>query len=270
MRGAALLAFGAALLAGAAAAAAPPARVVSTNLCTDQLAMLIAAPGQLVSVTNVARDPVSSAMAEEAAAYPTNLATAEEVFLLRPDLVLAGEYLRPDTLTTLRRMGLRVELFPIDATFEGLRANIARMGALLGREARAAELIAEFDATLPPPATGPRPTAALFYANAYTSGAGTLADEILARAGLENLAARAGVSGLAPLPLELLALQAPDLLVLGQDYGTPALAQQVLRHPAARAVSGDRARIADNLWVCGLPQTAEAVAALRAWVEARP
>jgi iron complex transport system substrate-binding protein len=32
----------------AAPAAAAPARVVSMNLCTDQLAMLLAAPGQLV------------------------------------------------------------------------------------------------------------------------------------------------------------------------------------------------------------------------------
>jgi iron complex transport system substrate-binding protein len=44
--------------AGAAAADAP-ARVVSVNLCTDQLAMLIAAPGQLQSVSWLAADPSS-------------------------------------------------------------------------------------------------------------------------------------------------------------------------------------------------------------------
>ncbi|MGA0716208.1 MAG: ABC transporter substrate-binding protein, partial [Gemmobacter sp.] len=36
---------------GGPAAAAPPGRVVSINLCTDQLAMMLAAPGQLVSVS---------------------------------------------------------------------------------------------------------------------------------------------------------------------------------------------------------------------------
>lgn len=72
-------------LAGALPAAAqPPARVVSMNLCTDQLAMLIAAPGQLVSVSHVARDPVSSALAEQAQAYPVNHGSAEEIFLLAP------------------------------------------------------------------------------------------------------------------------------------------------------------------------------------------
>lgn len=269
MRGVALGILGAALLLVPLAAAEPPRRVVSANLCTDQLAMLIAGPGQLVSVSHLARDPVSSAMAAEAEGFAVNHGTAEEIFLLAPDLVLAGEYLRPDTRLTLERLGLRVETFRVDASFDDVRANILRMGVLLGRGARAAELVAGLDAALAPPPPGPRPTAALFYANAYTSGAGTLAHEILTRAGLDNLAARQGVSGLARLPLEILALEAPDLLVIGQDYATPALAQQVLRHPAARALAGERATLADNLWVCGLPQTAKAVTALRAWAEER-
>lgn len=268
---------GVATLLGAAAfalgAAAAPARVVSTNLCTDQLAMLIAAPGQLVSVSAVARDPVSSAMAREAAAYPANHGAAEEIFLLAPDLVLGGEFMRPDTRATLERLGLKVETLPIETSFAQSRANILRVGALLGREDRAAALAAEMDAGLEAgretPAPGARPTAALLYSGGYTSGAGTLADEILKRAGLDNLAARDGVQGLARLPLERLVMEAPDLLVLGQNYGKPALAQEILRHPAVRALGADRAAIADTLWVCGLPQSGEAVSRLRAWVEAR-
>ena len=59
-------------------------------------------------------------------------------------------------------------------------------------------------------------------------------------------------------------VEAPDLVVAGQDYASPALAQDVLRHPAARALGGGRAAVADNLWVCGTPLAARAVAALRA------
>jgi iron complex transport system substrate-binding protein len=261
------LALAGALAAGPAAPEAP-ARVVSINLCTDQLAMLIAAPGQLVSVSHVARDPVASAMAAEAAAYPVNRATAEEVFLLRPDLVLAGDWDRPATRAALDRLGLRVERFAVETGFDDLRANVARMGALLGRPERAAELLAALDAALDaPPPPGPRPVAALLYANAYTSGAGTLADATLAAAGLANLAAERGLTGLARLPLETLALAAPDLLVLGQDYPTPARAQETLRHPAARALAARRVAVPDSLWTCGTPLVARAVAALRA---ARP
>jgi iron complex transport system substrate-binding protein len=71
---------------------AAPQRVMSLNVCTDQLAMQLAAPGQLVSVSFLASDPDMSAMAEEAKQYPKNRGMAEEVFLRHPDLVVTGTY----------------------------------------------------------------------------------------------------------------------------------------------------------------------------------
>jgi iron complex transport system substrate-binding protein len=259
-----LAALAAALLSPPAARAEPAARVVSVNLCTDQLALLIADPDQIVSLSHVARDPVSSAMADEAAAYPANRGAAEEIHLLAPDLVLAGTFDDPVTIDALRRLGHRVETFPLETGFADIRAHVTRMGALLGHPERAARLIAEMDAILevPPPA-GPRPRAALFYANAYSSGEGTLAHEILEAAGFANIAAERGLTGLGRLSLEELVMADPDLVIMGQDYATPARAQEVLRHPAARALGGGRAVVADNLWVCGTPLAARAVEALR-------
>lgn len=248
------------------AVAEAPRRVVSMNLCTDQLAMLLAAPGQLAAVSPVARDPVSSAMWREAAAVPVHAGSAEAILGLAPDLVVAGEWEPPATIAMLRRLGVRVERFPVEASFGDIEANLLRMGALLGREDVARRVVAEMRAGLAGAPDGPGPRAALYYANGYTSGSGTLADAILAAAGLENVAAERGVAGLASLPLEVLVMEAPDLLVLGQDYPSPALAQGILRHPALGAIEAGRAAVADNLWVCGLPSAVEAVAALRAAV----
>jgi iron complex transport system substrate-binding protein len=250
-----------------------PERVVSINGCTDQLLLLLAAPGQIASLSHVARDPLSSPLWREAAAHPSNRAQAEEVFLLAPDLVLAGEWDDPATLALLARLGLRVERFAIETSFADIRANLRRMGALLGAGARAEALVAEMDATLeaaaaPPSPAGEHPLAALHYANSYTSGAGSLAHAVLEAAGFANLAAERGIAGMARLPLETLVLAAPDLIVTGQDYPAPALAQEVLRHPAARALEdAGRAVVADALWTCGTPLTADAVVRLRA---ARP
>ena len=47
-------------LALAAPAGAEPRRVASLNLCTDELLLLIAAPGQIVSVTHLARQKADS------------------------------------------------------------------------------------------------------------------------------------------------------------------------------------------------------------------
>ena len=62
----------AAALAAAPAHADAPRRVVSMNLCTDQLAMLVAGEGQLLSVSPLSADPRGSAMADVAAGYPLN------------------------------------------------------------------------------------------------------------------------------------------------------------------------------------------------------
>lgn len=255
------------VLAAAPLRAAPAARVVSMNLCTDQLAMLLARPGQLVAVSDIAADPVSSAMAAEARAYPTHHNSAEEIYLLAPDLVLAGDYSPAETVSMLRRLGIRVESFPIGESFGDIRTAVRRMGDLLGTPERAERLITEMDVELAEPLPAERPRAAIFYANGYTSGTGTLADAVLEAAGYSNIAAEDGRQGLSRFPLELLALSHPDLLITGQDYGSPARAQEILSHPALAHLPRDRAQVSDKLWVCATPRAAEAVRLLRA---ARP
>lgn len=237
------------------------------NLCTDQLAMLLARPGQLVAVSPIARDTIASAMWREAEAVPVHAGSAEAILGLAPDLVLAGAWDPPATLAMLRRLGIRVETFPVERSFDDVEANVRRMGALLGSSEAAGRMVAHMRARLDGLARGSapegaRPRAALYYANGYTSGSDTLADAILSAAGLANVAAERGLAGLASLPLEALVMERPDLLVLGQDYASPALAQGILRHPAIGALDAGRATVADSLWVCGTPRAVDAVAAL--------
>ena len=123
-----------ALAAGLAAPAGaePPKRVVSMNLCTDQLAMALAAPGQLISVSYIARDPRASAMVEEAMRYPVNRGRAEEVYLLHPDLVLAGSFGGP-AVAMLHRLGVPVVEVAPPTSLDEARKAIAQVGAALGR-----------------------------------------------------------------------------------------------------------------------------------------
>ena len=100
--------FASAMLGWANVAPAQPQRVVSMNLCTDQLAMMLAAPSQLLSVSFLASDPQASVMAEDAKSYEANYGRAEEIYLLDPDLVLAGSYTNPATDDILRRLNVPV------------------------------------------------------------------------------------------------------------------------------------------------------------------
>ena len=268
--GAFLSVLGAALAAPvfSAHAGEAPRRVVSINVCTDQLAMLLAAEGQLYSVSNLADDLDSSAMVDEARRYRINHGLAEEVFLMKPDLVLAGTYTTRATVDLLRRLGFRVEQFEPTNSLEDVRGDITRIGALLGREKEAADMLRRFDAEVTAltarPATGK--TALSYSSNSYTTGAGTLTDSVIEAAGLRNMATEKGIVGGARVPLEMLVAGRPDLIVTGvTSYDRPALAQENFVHPAFRALAETSTvvTVPDGYWVCGTPFTVEAVRILR-------
>ncbi len=244
-------------------AAEAPRRVVSMNVCTDQLAMLIAGEGQLYSVSYLAGDRNTSVLADQAAGYVVNHGLAEEVFLMQPDLIIAGTFTTRTTVELLRRLGFRVEEFAPQNSIEEIREQITRMGALLGRQEKAAELVKLIDTDLAnlraQPPSGK--TVATYYANSYTSGTGTLVDALIGISGLQNVASRLGLTGTSKLPLELLVLAGPDLIVTSDgDYPAPALAEEGYVHPAFKAVAaGSKAvNIPSKYTICGAPFTLEA------------
>lgn len=253
----------AALIAAAAPAGAAPQRVVSMNLCTDQIAMLLAAPGQLISVSDLARDPRMSPMADEARDYPINYGRAEEIYLLRPDLVIAGQYASGPTVAMLRRLGLRVEVLPPAESIGAIRDQIALMGGFLGREDAAADLLARFDAGLAATRDDrDRGRAALYYANGFTSGRDTLAGTILHAAGYRNIAEDYGITDTRGLPLELLVMARPDRLITGAKWPGQSRGEAILDHPALTDIAPEAAEVTDRDWVCGTPFILRAIEAL--------
>ncbi len=245
-----------------------PQRVVSMNLCTDQLAILVARQGQLYSVSHLAKKPNASVLADEAHQYVTNHGLAEEIFAMQPDLIIAGSYSTHATVFLLKRLGFRVEVFEPAASFEGIRKNIRRMGKVLGRVDQARRLVASFDAAIDVASQKGQyqKLGALYYRNSYTSGGGTLAADIVEHSGLRNLGSELGLKGTMKLPLEVLVMSKPDLIIdRDTPEKTPALASEILTHPALQAISerAEHAAVADRYWICGAPFTAEAVKRLR-------
>ena len=264
--------FGLAVFAMASADCAraePPARVVSMNLCTDQLALLLAAPGQLISVSDWSARERASMMTAEARKLPLNGGLAEEVFTFAPDLVLAGGFTNRASVDMLRRLGLRVEVLPPARSLSEVRALIARIGALLGREAEAAALLKTFDASLAAARADAAPlpplSSAYYYPNSYTTGAGTLADDIMRAAGLDNAAAALGLRGAVKIPLERLVMQRPFLIetryISGGEHGR---SYETLTHPALRSLRAQRqGAVVEERWqICGTPFVLQAIDAL--------
>jgi iron complex transport system substrate-binding protein len=119
MRGCRLLTILIIAAAGASAAAAaprPPARIVSLNLCADQYLLALADPAQIVALTRFARDPNMSAAANAARTIPVTRGSAEDVLMLRPDLVIASPFRRQTVAAVLAgRNVATLDLPPADS-----------------------------------------------------------------------------------------------------------------------------------------------------------
>ncbi len=246
------------LLPCAVAAADPPRRVVSFNICADQLVVALADPAQVVGLSPYATDPTLSAVAEAARAYRTVQWHAESVVPLDPDLVLVGPRDRSVTQRMLGALGFRVVSVDFVSTLAAARAQIRDVAALLGQPARGEALLARLDAARARLAAAPRPVAAtalLVGHDGYSEGPASLAAGLIAEAGLRPPAgAPAGIGGF--VALETLVMMRPDLLVMHSAIEVPRDQGSVyLTHPALRALYPPERRLIlpGRFTLCGGP-----------------
>jgi iron complex transport system substrate-binding protein len=229
-------------------------RVVSLNLCSDQMLVLLA-PEQVVALSPLARDPALSFVAARAATFPVVRGSAEAVLRLQPDLVLAGDYGAQTTVALLEQDGVPVWRLGLLQDFAAIRAQTTRLAARLGVPERGAALVAAMDAVLRsvrPPEH--RITAVAWEPRGYTAGPGSLMDAVLRAAGLTNAADGR------PLGLEAMLRHAPDLLVVPVAPEYASLATDMLDSAAVAAIP--RRALPPSLTICAGPFTAQAVAML--------
>jgi iron complex transport system substrate-binding protein len=262
-----LLAALLAILSAPASAQEKPQRIVSLNLCTDQLLLDLVGRERIASVSFLAADPEFSAVAEKARGVPANRGLAEEIVALKPDLVLAHKYAGRQAVAMLLRLGVRVVEIDLPQDLAAVMAQIAVVAEAVQEQERGRAMIAAIEQRLAalPPAAEPRLTAAIYEPSGFAFGANSLADAILRAAGYDNLAARLGVGGYARLGMENLLANPPDILVVDDTAADRrSMAQEFLYHPALRQRFAGERRVAvpRRLWICGGPSVAEAAALL--------
>ena len=242
---------------------AEPQKIVSLNLCTDQLLMLLADPNQIASLSKIVDDPHVSLLAEKSVEFQKNRGDAEEIFIDNPEIVLAGVYTEKATVQILQSLGVRVEIFPIEQNFDDIVENIKKMGLLVGHLDRAERMIDDFNIRLEELRSGitERPRAAIYSANGYTTGTDTMAGQILKTAGFRNITEEVGMSFGGTLPLETLVMLQPDLVITGKEYPGHSRSEEILKHPALRPFKAITQT--DAKWVCGTPAVLDAVAELQ-------
>jgi iron complex transport system substrate-binding protein len=270
-----LLPFGLLLMTEAADAQTRPQRIVSMNLCTDELLMRLVDPSRIASITYLSQQPVNAplGLGHITSRLKINHGLAEEVLMQKPDLVLAGSFSATAATAMLRRLGLTIVTFEPENTFDDMRANIRKMGAAVGEPERAEEVIAEFDtrlaalqAQIPP---GELPIFADIGVNNYVAGSDTMYAYVVRAGGYRTLGEALGFSGYRNVSLEQLLSIKPALISTSTPWtNPPSISTMALRHPALLDLVSHTPQITipERYTTCGAPSVLGAVELL---VEAR-
>jgi iron complex transport system substrate-binding protein len=260
---AAALAWMAGMAASAHAADVP--RVASINLCTDQLLMTLADPGQILGLSPYSRDTARSWAAAEAKKFPRLSGEAEDVLALKPDIVAAGRYTKRATRELLKQQGLRVVEFDIAKSIDDVKSQMRRMGDLVGHPDRAEVQIARLDAAIAraKQAVARKPYRVLALSRrGWVSGDDSVTSALLSITGLSNAATALGVKHGGFAKLETIVALKPDFILvssssdIAEDEG-----RALLLHPALEKLYPPSRRIVipEDLTVCGGPMLPDAL-----------
>lgn len=264
MRRAGLM-LGLALLLAAPSPAAAEPRIASMNVCTDQMLISLADPDQIAGLSRYARDDWQSFAAGEARKFPVLSGGAEDILMLKPDVVVASLFDKRSTRELLRRHGVRLAEFEVPHTMDAVKAQIRDMGAIAGHIDRAAAEIARLDAAVQHArkAIGNDKARVLpLSRRGWVSGRDSLIGALLIEAGLRNAADELGLTVGGLVSLEAIIALMPDLLLVSEegdraeDEGRAFLLHPALEHfypPEKRMV------IPERLTVCGGVMLAEAL-----------
>ncbi len=240
-------------------------RIASINLCTDQLLMALADPKQILGLSPFSRDPSQSWDAVKAAQFRRLSGEAEDVLILKPNIVVAGDYTKRTTRELLKDKGLRVEEFTYPRSLDEVKGQMRRMGDIVGHPDRASDEVAKLDAAI----ADARKAAAqknyrvlVLSRRGWVTGGDSLANSLLNAAGLKNAAGDFGFEFGGFASLETIISLKPDLLLVS-DNGDVAEdeGQAFLLHPALEKFYPASKRIAlpERMTVCGGPMLAEAL-----------
>jgi iron complex transport system substrate-binding protein len=230
-----------------------PERIVSLNLCTDQLLVALADRGQIAGLTRNARDADMSWVADRVAGLPILGSAAEQVIAIQPDLVLGMPASRSATLGTLQDQQYRTLDLEASQNVEDIYRSIRLTAQAVGQRARGDAMVSRMEQDLANiAAVGAGRVAAYYQRRGYLSGSGTLIDDMMRRLGLVNLAATLAGGPLAQLSLEEMVAAQPDFIIMETatknvtDQGSEMLHHEALRHIP-------RLYVPEAMTVCGNP-----------------
>jgi len=206
-----------------------PKRIVSCTFFADEIILVLVDPARVQAVTFMADQENYCSFVDAAKRVPhrvRSVSNLEHIISLRPDLVIVDPYNTPEAVMLLS--SLKIPVFKIDypKSVADVERNILTLGKILGKEAKAGQLVNEIRAVK----TGVKKQKAkprvLYLLGNTVPTTETLLHDIIQLAGGVNVTAEWGRSKFVQISLEKLLELEPDVIFT-------AYRSELLKHPAA-------------------------------------
>jgi len=198
-----------------------PQRIVSLAPSNTEILYALGLEDKLVGVTEYCNYPEAAKAKPKIGGFAT--VDIERVVGLEPDLVLATSIHEGTVIPALEEVGLTV-LALAPKTLDGVLANIILVGEITGKSQEATRLVTSLEERIKTVtdktramAERPRILYLTWHDPLWTTGSGTLEDDLINKAGGENIAH--DLTGHKTIDLETVIQRNPQVIVVNSGHG---------------------------------------------------
>lgn len=206
---------------------AKPKRILGNSASIDTMLLSVVTPDKLMAATDADRDPNISYIAEDTKAIPLTVPltglSMEIVTEARPDLIVASTYTDGRELDLYRNLGIPVVVIDGPRSIDQVKEDVRIIAAAAGEKERGENVISQMEQGLSEidsrlaEEKGKKPVVYLVSQMTRYGGPGSMFNELLTRARIDNAIALAGgANGQATSP-ELIIKTDPDMLFVSTD-----------------------------------------------------
>lgn len=125
-----------------------PKRIVSFSLSCDEILLGLVEPERIASVSYLCDDAGISHVVEKSKAVKERIKgtpSVERIMALKPDLVILGDWWTPDSIQTIRDMGISVYVYKTPYTVEDIKNAVREIADVVDAKQQGEAMIKEYD-----------------------------------------------------------------------------------------------------------------------------
>lgn len=124
-----------------------PRRIISMSISTDEILMELVETDRIIALSRLADDPGISNIVEAAKKITARVdgRSSEAIMALQPDLILIPDFVKPETISSLRDMGLNAYVYKTPNSLAEVRSCIMLLGGAVGEKEAAERIVKKMD-----------------------------------------------------------------------------------------------------------------------------